>query len=237
MADETDLFPPSSLLNPLPFKREHFKTYLFTPYSLKLHRHVYFYTEDGYDLWVHFESSLNVLQFNERVCAIPLSLSNRKAIVRSPMAASKDKTGRITVHTIARPEEPNSKSSFTISQISDAWKGWCSTNEYDHQEWTKEKLRAQPLLLDNQKRLLRYTSKAGAIRNFSLEESLLRELKLCKKNTFSWLIRQFPSSDSDELKQSLAWLIMDQRIYSDIHIEPFTMLTEISAYHEFTQVQ
>ncbi|GBG14756.1 TonB-dependent receptor [Novimethylophilus kurashikiensis] len=66
-----------------------------------------------------------------------------------------------------------------------------------------------------------------------LEKAIMSELRNVRKTTFANLVLQFPQSDPDEVQRLLARLILNQDVHSDIHLTSFSMVTEVSAYHEF----
>lgn len=49
------------LLKPQNFKRGNYSDHLYAPYSIKLHRRVYVYGHDNYDVWVMLESDPEML--------------------------------------------------------------------------------------------------------------------------------------------------------------------------------
>lgn len=223
-------FSLEDLLAPQPCARRNYSSHLYAPFSLKLHRRVYLCTHNGYDLWVHLESARDVVRFNERVMPVPLALGNGRASALAPAAVSSHSDGVVAVHTFDRSVDIDED---TQDVKSEAWKKWCDWHGFQHQEWNAAQLQSNPIKLANLKRLLRFASYAGCARNVGLEKSLMAELGNVRKTTFAKLVQQFPQSDPDKVQQSLARLILDQDIYSDIHLSPLSMITEVSAYHEF----
>lgn len=223
-------FSLEDLLAPQPFARGNYSSHLYAPFSLKLNRRVYLYTHNGYDLWVHLESARDVVQFNERVMSVPLAFGDGRALVLAPTAVSSHSDGTVAIHTFDHSVDIDEDTQDVKSQ---AWKKWCDLHRFQHQKWNTAQLQANPIKLANLKRLLRFASYAGYVRNVGLEKSLMAELGNVRKTIFAKLVQQFPQSDPDEVQQSLARLILNQDIYSDIHLSPLSMITEISAYHEF----
>jgi hypothetical protein len=97
---ETSSPTTEELLTAPRFRRENFSSFLFAPFSRKLQRRVYIYTDTGYDLWVRLESDPEVVRFNERVPKVPIALGNGKATNTSPQAISINREGVVTVHII-----------------------------------------------------------------------------------------------------------------------------------------
>lgn len=220
-----------ALLTPTAFKRENFSSFLYSPYSLKLHRRVYFYRHHGYDLWVRLEGDLSVIHFNERVPPVPVAFEDGRASLLAPAVVSKHEGGAVVVHTFQRSSdaEDGTEDDYYI-----AWKNWCDMHGFQHREWSAEQLQGNPIELANLKRLLRFVSYPGYVQNEELEKAILAELHNVRKTILANLIRQFPVSDPDEVRQSLCRMILVRKIFSDIHLSPLSMITEVSAYHEFT---
>lgn len=221
-----------SLLTPQPFERRNYSAYLYAPYSLKLHRRVYLYARNGYDLWVLLESDTDIAQFNESVAAVPISFEDGRAATLAPAAVSVSRDGGVLLHTF---RSSDNKHTDEADVKNTSWKKWCALHGFHHKEWTSDLLHSNAIELANLKRLLRFVSCAGYIPNLALEKSLGEELKSVRKMTFAKLVQLFPISDPDEVQQSLARLIISHKVYSDIHLSPLSMLTEVSAYHEFVK--
>lgn len=228
----SDISSPTTeeLLTAPRFRRENFSSYLFAPFSRKLQRRVYVYTDTGYDLWVRLESNPKVVRFNERVPKVPVALCNGKATNASPQAISVDSEGIVTVHTIQNVEE-SAKAATNSGIETSAWKDWAKAHGYQHINWEISALRKNPIELANLDRLLRFASVAGAIPKAELEQALIAELRSVRKMTFAKLVEQFPQADQDEVHAAVATLIIDQKIYSDIDRFRFSMTSELSAYH------
>lgn len=109
------------------------------------------------------------------------------------------------------------------------------TNGYWYQNWTKSILALNKLKIDNFKKLLRYTSLAGSVENYTLDNQILSEISAVRKIIFLKIINLFPLSDPEEVKTSIARLILSDKVYSDLRLLPFSMLSEVSAYHEFNK--
>lgn len=220
-----------ALLTPTAFKRENFSSFLYSPYSLKLHRRVYFYRHHGYDLWVRLESDLSVIHFNERVSQVPVAFEDGRASLLAPAVVSKHEDGAVVIHTIQRSSDAKDG---TDGDYSIAWKKWCGLHGFQHREWSAEQLQQNPIELANLKRLLRFVSSPSYVQNEKLENAILAELRNVRKTILANLIQQFPLSDPDEVRQSLCRMILVRKIFSDIHLSSLSMITEVSAYHEFT---
>lgn len=222
------------LLEPQTFKRENFTAHLYAPYSIKLHRRVYLYSHQNYDIWVMLESDPSISTYNERVVKIPIVVNGIKAVNISPSFISVTHDRSITLHTTIKDDLVDSESQPTSKLAS--WFIFCQNNEYKHQNWTADTLNADKLKIANFKKLLRYTSMAGIVENYKLDNKILFEIGAVRKVIFSKIINQFPLSDCEEVKASIARLILSGKVYSDLNLLPFSMLTEVSAYHEFSKI-
>jgi hypothetical protein len=209
-----------TLLKAPPFTRENYESFLYEPYSKKLRRRVFIYTHDGYKLWIRLESDPEVVRYNERPPKIPVPISANKAKEVAPRAISVGLDGIVSIHTFRAKDETSQPN----------WVGWAVENGFRHVEWSTQKLEDKPPYLNNVAQLLRFSSRPDPITDFSLPSKLLECLKSYRKTTLHKLINQHPSSDPDEVMIAIATLILDRRIYSDIHKFPLSQITEISAY-------
>jgi len=218
------------LMIPPAFKRENYRAHLYAPYSIKLHRRVYIYTHDSYNLWVLIEANPEISSYNEDVVKIPISLEDGSVINVSPRFVALKFDGIVEVHTILnKSKEPSDKK---IEEIS-AWQRFCQLHGFNYQNWTPEELTINKVRLANYKKLLRYTSSPNSIVNRKLEHQILSEISNVRKIVFYKILQHFPLSDPEDVKVLIARLIISNRVYSDLHLFPFSMLTEISAHHEF----
>ena len=208
----------------LPFKqgRQKYTSYLYSPYSIKLHRRVNVYTKDGYALWTRLESNPSVVRYNELVKPIPISISKGKAQMLSPGAISIHIANLVCVHLIEGKEEKTA-----------AWNDWCQETGYTVVEWDKKELYKNPIELNNLQKLLRLTSDPNFTPHIGLENSILQDLKNYSSIPFFKLVKQFHSHDENDVHRVIAYLIINKKIFSDIHINVFSMFTELSAHHEF----
>lgn len=216
------------LLKPPPFVRENYSSFLYCPFSRKLNRRVYLYTQFGYALWVRLESDPSVTKFNERVPKIPIAIGSR-AINKAPRAISVCKAQKPTVHSFAGDLNEEGASADRPCP----WADWAIMRGYLHVEWDSESLIGNPIRFENLRRLLRFVSQAGAIPDTRLQDALIAELKVYRRVTISKLIEQFPLSDPAQVESELAGLIVNGSIYSDIDQNPLSLISEVSAYHAF----
>ena len=214
------LTPPAS------FVREHYEAFLFTPFSRKLRRRVYLYTPNAYDLWVRLESNPLVVKYNERVTKLPISICEGVAKNGSPRAISVDNAREVTVHTF---EDDVFRDEISASGTL-AWSNWARIRGFRHMIWNPHSLRSNPVELENLKRLLRFVSVPGVVPNYSLEQSLLAELRGVRRLTYAKLIELFPLSDPAEVAREITRMIIDKKVFSDINRNPFSMITEVSVH-------
>jgi len=218
------------LMTPSAFKRENYSAHLYAPYSIKLHRRVYIYTHDSYNLWVFIETNPKISSYNEDVEKIPISLEDGNVINISPRFIALKVDGVVEVHTILNnSQKPSDKK---IAEIN-AWQRFCQLHGFNYQNWTSEELTINKVRLANYKKLLRYTSSPNSVVNRKLEHQVLSEISNVRKIVFYKILQHFPLSDPEDIKTSIARLIISNQVYSDLDVYPFSMLTEISAHHEF----
>lgn len=213
------------LLAPQNFKREHYTAHLYAPYSIKIGRRVYLYGHDKYDIWVNIESDPNIVNYNEIVAKVPVVISHNKAINISPAFITLQNNKSIIFHTSIQDQSDPALA---------AWSSFTNSHGYVHRNWTKAQLNTDKIKISNYKKILRYTCMAGAIENYLLETKILSEITNYRTVIFSKIVNQFPITDPEEVKASLLRLIVRGKLHSDLHLRPFCMLTEVSAFHEFS---
>lgn len=211
------------------FRREEYSSHLFIPYSRKLRRRVHLYTPNAYSLWVILESDTRILQFNERVPKIAVPSGPGTAVNARPDALSVDIDGGVTCHSL--PSENSKDAEVAI----EAWENWAAARGYRHIAWTRKSLGTETPRLASLKRLLRFVSRAGAIPNLLNDEVVLAELKGVRKTTIAGLLERLSQLDPDEVWLSIAGLIVDGKIFSDINYYPLSMITELSAYCDINE--
>jgi hypothetical protein len=222
------------LLRPPPsFERRDFTAYLFRPYSIKERREVSLYTPGMYALWLRLESDPEVKRFNSEVQAVPIAVGTT-AVNAAPRCVSVHVDGTVTIHTfkkvlapeeVPRPDELNAAS----------WEAWATERGFKHKAWTPDDLFGEEVYLANLGQLLGYTSRPGFVPDPDLEQRILSELKGFRKTTVAKLSQLFPRTDPELFYESLASLLVRQKIHSDVRREPFSMLTMVSAFREVSE--
>lgn len=217
------------LLVPQPFKRGNYSAHLYAPYSYKLRRRAYIYGHLSYDVWVLLESNPEIKKYNERAPSIPIALNTGKAANLSPSFISQTIAGQITLHNIVATNE------IAISKQTeiDGWKNYCELRDFEQKTWTLASLLPNEYELANLKRLMRFASAMFVDKDLNLEKSILYEIKNHRKIVLFQVLQQFPKSDQESVKCALARLVFDKKIFTNIHLQPFYILTELSAHHEF----
>lgn len=215
------------LLQPRPFTRENYSSYLFKPYSAKLMRLAHLYTQPSYDLWAMIESDPDIRTYNEMVPPIAMSFDPGTVTHAMVHFVTVTHSNVVTVHTISA--EGGRK------HIEDKRLGlnkFCNKHQFQYKDWTQEELNTNPTEIANLKILLRYTTREDMNNKF-LEEQLINQIRLVRKIILHQIIQQMPKHDPEEVKTSLFRLILDRRLFSDIHRQRLSLLTEVSAHHEF----
>jgi hypothetical protein len=220
-----DDFSVVTLFKPQSSARQHPTAHLYAPYSIKLHRRVYLYTHIKYELWVIFESDPNIISFNENVSKLPIVV-NGMASNKSPLFLTRTENKSVTVHVAIDSKDDE-------NGIESAWIQFSSQKGFLFKNWNKDEFTSRKMRISNYKKLLRYTSSLTAEDNYSLESRIITFLESHRKNTLINVIREFPSTDPEVVKISLARLILNNKVLSDLDIYPLNMLTEVSIYHDF----
>lgn len=233
VVEDADRVTLNELMKPVPFVRQHYQTTLRRPYSRKLMRPVALYRDRMHALWAHLESDPDIAGYNESVMALPMVVDG-KAVNISPAAMSLDGDGNPTVHSFAE-SEPAIADAAALAYCSPPWEDWARRRGFRHVAWTPETLLGARVRLSNLLRLLRFVCIAGAVPDFQLEQRLLATLADARKMTFAVLARNFPTSDVELVHASIARLILDGKVFSDIDHHPFSMITELSVHEHAWQ--
>lgn len=249
------------LLEPQVFKRKEPKSYLFPLYSPKAGRRLQLYLPQRYTLWIRVELDRTIRKFNEYPKKIPLSLGPGLAAEFAPgmvtLGQTDDDVGIHTFSGVVDDEEegdpvaiqevdralgwdPNRiESEDSIRQrvqtraklISTAWAKWCEARSFRHHDWKPDELCEPKLLLANQERLLRYTTRPGRPYRQDLANLLMSELQTERRMTVWALAQRFVVDDPEEVMTEIAGLILyGSDVYSDIGTVPFDYATELSAF-------
>ena len=222
------------LCPPETFDRRNFTAFLFRPYSIKERREISLYTPGMYALWLRLESDPEVKRFNTEVCAVPISIGT-SAISAAPRCVSVHLSGTVTIHTFnkidAIDDEPRQDELSVTS-----WEAWASERGLQHKPWTHGELFSDEINLANLGQLLAYTSRPGFIPNTELAQRIMSELSAFRRTTVAKLSQLFPKTDPELFYESLASLIIDRKIYTDIAKEPFSMITMISAFRDVSEL-
>ena len=224
---------------PALFKRENFRSFLYVPYSRKIHRRIYCYGEDQYNLWVFLESDCQIGFFNERVPDVPISIEGRvKQLAPSFVAQMRDKS--IVVHIVLFEGLPgqNGDSVAEILEISifeNALNSWATEHKFSVKIWTRELLHANQIRLENLKRLLRYVCVPQPPPLASTKELIYMALRQSRKATIDSLLHSLSTIDDETIMAGLAGMILDGTCYSDIDFFPWHYSTELSVHHAFVK--
>lgn len=225
----------AKLLESTAFKRENFQSFFFAPYSRKLRRRVYLYTENNFILWVRIESDPEISAFNERVQQVPVATPTGEVAFLKPRAVSVDQEGAVTIHTFLGLDlncESNSGADLPQSICTT----WANKYGYKCKTWTAESLHENITEVTNLKRLLRFVSNPNYFPDISLQDALLAELSTLRKITISSIVKRFPRSDEEDVVREICNLLASRRIYSDIGYRPFDLLTELSVHGKVSEM-
>lgn len=218
-----------------PFKRCDNTAYLYIFYSRRNRQRMYVYRPRMEALCVHLECEPQVQAYNPRVPAVAVSLGGGAVAANvSPPAVSVDHDGALTVHTFLRigTGEANDNEDEDAPSEQPSWGLWCAAHGFRHVEWTREALWSNSTLHNNRKKLLRFVSRSGWLPDPLSMDAALGALRTRPKTTFYDLTQRLSTGDVEPVQRSIAALILDGRIFSTIASEPFSMATELSAFHE-----
>lgn len=196
--------------------------FLYAPYSRKLGRRAYFYTHDGYQLWLRLEADPNIFRFNERVPKRSIPVTSHLTKEVAPDAVSLNANGRSAIHIIQRNVESEAPKVD--------WAGWAIANDLEFISWTPELLRGKGPYMDNLAQLLRFISRPRRFSDPVLERKVKEELALCRKSTIATLQRQLPAAGPEAVLEVVATLMVDREVFSDIDRYPLSLLTELSLH-------
>ncbi len=232
--NETSATTLEALLRPPPnFERRDFTAFLYRPYSIKVRREVSLYTPALYALWLRLESDPEVTRFNSEVQAVPIAIG-ATAINAAPRCVSVHVDGTVTIHTfqmVVTPEEAPRQDEVNVA----AWEAWATERGFKHKAWAPSDLFSDEVYLANLGQLLGYTSRPGFVPNADLEQRILSELRGFRRTTVAKLSQFFPKTDPELFYESLASLILNRKLHSDIRKEPFSMITMVSAFRDVSE--
>lgn len=223
---------------PQKFAREQSKAFLYAPYSRKLQRRLYCYTHLAYDLWTYLEIDSSINRFNERVPKIPISYDGAIKYFK-PVYFIQKRDASYEAHLIRRSGLTEFESEGESTEISseeqddEALANWSRKNQCRVITWTAKSLRANPVLLANQKRLLRYLCTADRVVPLEITDRLGAVLHQYRKLTVHHLIQSLPDIDEQWVITEIARLILEGLCYSDTDRYPFHYSTELSVFHAF----
>jgi hypothetical protein len=233
--DNADHLIKQLLEAPSTFRREHAESFLYAPYSRKIHRRVYCYTHLAYDLWVHLESDKDVAFFNERPATIPFSF-NGKASQFTPAYVSRKRDKSIVVHIISREDETGAEPVSEASDLPpanqhDALRVWAKQNNFTLVIWSAKAIHSNPIRLANVKQLLRYVCSPQRLVPLAILEEVHTILRQVRSSTVDHIVHTLHMHDEDLIMMVVAEMILSESCYSDIERYPFHYSTELSLHH------
>lgn len=224
------LTPPDGLT------RENQKATIYTNGSRKLMRPLWMTTAHHRVLCARMEVDPGVNTYNERppAVAVPIGL-NGKASNCAPRLVSMAHDSQLTIHTF-EPGIPDQMNDDSAGETP-AWTTWAEAHGFIHKQWTAAELFGDPLELENLLRLLPYVCNPAQPVDLLLREKTLLTLRTSRKWTLHQVLRSMPESDPDYVTACIAALVLDRTIRSDIDKSPLSLVTQLSAYEEFSEVR
>jgi len=234
MRPEVDTISAKTLLTPpKEFEREQYMAFLFAPHSPKLARRVYLYTPPSYDLWAQVETDSDVIGFNERPPRVPIATLDGNAIVVPPRFVTLQADKSLCVHSWGlseADEAPTEGTSKVKYPGKDAWSAWSELYGFKHRHWEPNTLKANPVHLDNLKRLLRFTTAPNRVRSIDARDAIKAVLQDVRKIRWHSLITQLARHDPQVVKEEISRLILDKTVYSDLDKFPLSLITVLSIH-------
>lgn len=179
-------------------------------------------------LWIRLEASPEVVRMNFMVPKLPLAIDGKVKNI-SPAAASLDRSGSISIHEFLEyngANLPEAASSYMTTPL----RAWAERRGFRHVSWSRELLEGDSSCLHNSTALLLRVCIPGETSDPQLETRLVSHLEARRKTTYGAILRHFAQEDPDELLLSLATLILEERIYSDLAKLELSPATELSAH-------
>ena len=221
------------LTPPEVFEREQNMAFLFAPHSPKLARRVYLYTPPAYDLWALVESDSDVLRFNERPPRVPIATLDGGALTVPPRFVTQHADKSCHVHSWDMTEADvaeNEQSQKVKYPSKEAWAAWCETYKFKHTHWEPDTLKANPVHLDNLKRLLRFTTSPNRVRSVDARDAIKAVLQGVRKMRWHSLVTEIARHDPQVVKEEICRLILDNTVYSDLDKFPLSLITVLSIH-------
>ncbi|MFO1305619.1 MAG: hypothetical protein U1F54_17970 [Burkholderiales bacterium] len=201
---------------------------LYEPYSSKARRTMYVYGV-SYNLWATLEWDRTVEALNERPPSIDLPLHSGTIGRTTPMAVTRNVDGTVAIHVIARQRElSDADPASGIKELQE----WSDRLSLVLVVWTAEKLAANPIYLENKKRLLRYCCAPTPRFPQATHRVVMAALRSKRYVTIDGLLSMLPSVDADEAIAVVAAELREGRCHSDIEHYDLDYATTLSVHHE-----
>ena len=220
---------------PLGFKRRFPKAYRYTPYSRKILRRLDLYTHFAFSIWIHLEWDKTISNFNERVAQLTVPCDGSDVIKLTPAFCTIDHLNSVCIHFLSADNNNAScKGLYTIEEkyrqnlleFSEKYKIGLNV-------WNKESMYANAIEFDSKKQLLRYLCIPDQVVPNDIRSRILEILKRTRKTTIDALISDLKKDDPEWVVRSLAYMLQQHMVFSDIKKYPLSYATEISVFDEF----
>jgi len=224
---------------PATFKRGNPTAYFRPLYSIKLRRRAYLYSHAKYDLWVMLETDREIETYNENPPKVDLPLDSGQIGHFSISAVSRNVGGAISLHVIVSNSADETENVTNADESApggspglNVLRKWASQSELSLVVWSPESLRANPIRLENLKRLLRYYSVRERRFPSGLDVTVVEVLKQHRTLSLLTLLESLDGADQDAVLAVVATEILEGRCFSDIDKYDLHYATRLSIYSE-----
>lgn len=204
------------------YKRRKYKNNLWSAYSPKLKRYVFFQSDLEYDYWVLIETNSNITLFCEQPLKVK-GLYNGKLhesiFDMWYIESNSHFFVEVKYYKALQPEHKDYAKNMRQIFIQ---KEWCESQNYKHIIMTEIEIRKNRALLNNLKTILPYLkSSPSEIIGYKIEKLLkLKPMSILELETHL-------SEHTSMVRPALYWLIYSDRVLSNIDQEIISNRTEL----------
>jgi hypothetical protein len=223
------------------FTRKNFEADMYCGFSRKLDDEVFVYARERYYLWHKFEADPDIVKFNCRIGKVSVPTFDGGAGNFSPDGISLNSAHELCVHVIEGLEDPDFKYDSETEPASGQakpdskpsrktvnWDKYCIDLSVGLKRWTPAELLGVAATRIAQTRLVRFSGSSSYIDDVALREAIVTELVPVHYLSIGEVLVRFCKRDPSDVKAEVAAMILDGKIFSDIHLAPLDLNTRIS---------